>query len=84
MIEVHLYGGLRRHAAQAGPHQASVAWVDLPEGTVAQALARLHIERSAVSNVFVNGRYDAAPWERRVRSGDRVGVFPADMRLLYV
>lgn len=84
MIEVHLYGRLRRLAPQSGVHRPSIAWVDLPEGTVAQALAVLGIERAAVGNIFVNGRYDAQPWDRTVRSGDRLGVFPTDMRMLYV
>ena len=84
MIEVHLYGRLRRLAPQSGVHRASIAWVDLPQGTVAQALAVLGIERAAIGNIFINGRYDAAAWERAVQSGDRLGVFPSDMRMLYV
>lgn len=84
MIEVHLYGRLRRHAAQAGVWQPSVARVDLPEGTAAEVLGTLGIDPSAVGNIFINGRYDPAAVERTVRSGDRLGVFPRDMRLLYV
>lgn len=84
MIEVHLYGWLRRHAAQSSVQRPSIAWVDLPEGTVAQVLGILGIERQAVGNVFINGRYDPAALERIVRSGDRIGVFPTNMRMLYV
>lgn len=84
MIEVHLYGGLRRHAAQAAVHRPSVAWVDLTEVTVAEAIAALGIDRAAVSNIFINGRYERAPWEGVIRSGDRLGVFPSDMPMLYV
>ncbi len=84
MIEVHLYGLLRRHAARSSVHEPSIAWVDLPEGTVAEVLEALGVERRAVSNVFINGRFDPAALERTVRSGDRVGVFPTNMRMLYV
>ncbi len=84
MIEVHLYGRLRRLAAQSGVHRPSITWVDLPEGTVAQVVEALGIDRAEVSNVFVNGRYDPAALDQTVRSGDRIGLFPPDMRMLYV
>lgn len=84
MIEVHLYGRLRRLAAQSGVHRPSVTWVDLPVGTVAQVIEALGVEPEAVSNVFVNGRYDPAALDQTVRSGDRIGLFPPDMRMLYV
>lgn len=84
MIEIHLYGRLRRLAAQSGVHRPSVTWVDLPEGTVAQVIEVLGVEREAVGNIFVNGRYDPAALDQTVRSGDRIGLFPPDMRMLYV
>jgi hypothetical protein len=84
VIEVHLYGRLRRLAAQSGVHRPSIVWAGIEEGPVAQVLEALGIDRSAVGNIFINGRYDPAALERTVRSGDRLGVFPRDMRLLYV
>ncbi len=84
MIEVHLYGRLRRLAAQSGVWRPSITWVDLPEGTVVQVIVALGIDLAEVSNVFVNGHYDAAALDRTVRSGDRIGLFPPDMRMLYV
>jgi len=84
LIEIHLYGRLRRLAAQSGVHRPSVTWVDLPEGTVAQVIEVLGVEREAVGNIFVNGRYDPAALDQTVRSGDRIGLFPPDMRMLYV
>lgn len=84
MIDVYLYGRLRRHAEQSSVHRPSIARVDLPEGTVAQVIEALGVERAEVGNIFVNGRYDHAAWERTVRPGDRLGVFPRDMRMLYV
>jgi hypothetical protein len=84
LIEVHLYGRLRRAAAQSGVHRPSVAWVDMTEGTVAQVLEALGLDRAEVGNLFINGRYTYAAVDLTVRSGDRVGVFPTDMRMLYV
>lgn len=84
MIEVHLYGQLRRAAAQSGVHRPSITWVELQEGTVAQILASLGLEQAEVGNVFINGRYVYAALDLTLRSGDRVGIFPANMRMLYV
>lgn len=84
MIEVHLYGGLRRLAPQSAVYRPSTVRVDRSEATVAQVLAALGLDRAAVGQVFINGRYEAAPFEQLVHSGDRVGVFPPNMRMLYV
>jgi hypothetical protein len=50
-------------------------------GTVADALRRLDIAAAEVGNVFRNGRL--AEVGDVVRAGDRLGVFPSDMSLLY-
>jgi len=84
LIEVHLYGRLRRLAAQSGVWRPSIAWVDLQEGTVAQVMEALGVGPEEVSNIFINGRYDPAAPDQTVRSGDRIGLFPPDMRMLYV
>jgi len=84
LIEVHLYGRLRRLAVQSDVYRPSTVCVDLSETTVAQVLAALGLECAAVGHVFINGRYHAAPCDQVVRSGDRLGVFPPDMRMLYV
>jgi hypothetical protein len=83
LIEVHLYGRLRRLAAQSDVHRPSTVRVDQGEATVGQVLAALGLDQAAVGQVFINGRYYAAPFEQVVRSGDRLGVFPPDMRMLY-
>jgi hypothetical protein len=83
LIEVHLYGRLRRLAAQSDVHRPSTVRVDQGETTVAQVLAALGVDRAAVGQVFINGRYHAAPFEQILHPGDRLGVFPPDMRMLY-
>jgi len=83
MIEVHLYGKLRRFAADEDPTSASVAEVPWQTGdTVSDVVDRLgipHIELG--SNKFLNGRY--ADMTTAVHDGDRLGLFPDDMQLLY-
>jgi hypothetical protein len=83
LIEVHLYGRLRRVAPQSGVYRPSTVRVDQCETTVEQVLAALGLDRTAVGQVFINGRYEAAPFGQVVRPGDRLGVFPPDMRMLY-
>jgi hypothetical protein len=83
MINVHLYGKLRRFAEDATPTSQSV--VDLewqPGDTVRRVIERLGVPIEDLgSNLFLNGRY--ADFESRVENGDRLGLFPDDMQLLY-
>jgi len=57
LIEVRLFGDLRRHFPD--PASPSGTVLQLPNGdgeTVGQVLARMGIELQEVSNVFLNGR----------------------------
>ena len=83
MIEVHLYGKLRRFSDDADPKSQSVALVQYqPEDTVGRIVDRLGISVSELgSNIFLNGKY--ANLESSVQDGDRLGLFPDDMQLLY-
>ncbi len=83
MVEVHLYGKLRRFAAEQDPAGLSIVHVPAREGdTVRQVLERLGIPLEEVgSNIFLNWQYSAL--SRRVRDGDRLAIFPDDMQLLY-
>jgi molybdopterin converting factor small subunit len=85
MVEVRLYGRLRRFAQNPEVTAESIAWVPVEgEVKVAEVLRRLGIDpEKEVSNIFINGRYSYDARERMVRSGDRVGVFPKDMAMLY-
>ena len=49
--------------------------------TICDVLAHLGIGPAEVSNLFLNGELSAPT--RRVRGGDRLGIFPSDMALLY-
>lgn len=83
MIEIHLYGKLRQFADDSATTSQSIAWVSWQPGdTVGDVVDRLGIQRTELgSNLFLNGRY-ANP-ESSVQSGDRLGLFPDDMQLLY-
>jgi molybdopterin converting factor small subunit len=85
MVEVRLYGRLRRFAQDPRVTADSIAWVPLEgQATVEEVLRRLGIDPDAeVSNIFVNGRYSPEARRMVVRGGDRVGVFPKDMAMLY-
>ena len=57
MIEVRLFGDLRRHFPD--PTSPSGTVLHLPNGdgeTVGQVLARMGIDLQEVSNIFLNGR----------------------------
>lgn len=85
MVEVRLYGSLRRFAEDAAASTESIAHVPWREGdTVEAVLRRLGIDPDReVSNIFVNGRYHYGARQLKVADGVRLGVFPRNMSLLY-
>jgi len=83
MIDVHLYGKLRRFSDNPDARSASVVHLQWMEGdTVGRLIERLGVPVDELgSNLFLNGRY--ATLDAAVSDGDRVGLFPDDMQLLY-
>ena len=83
MVEAHLYGKLRRFTDNQDPTRDSVVAVPINDGdTIQDIIRRIGIPLKEVgSNIFLNGEYSAL--ERKVKDGDRLGVFPDDMQLLY-
>ena len=83
MIEVHLYGKLRRFTDNQDPSRDSVIYIPVQEGdTIAHIVRRIGIPQESLgSNIFLNGEYSTL--RRKVKDGDRLGVFPDDMQLLY-
>ncbi|MEN6369372.1 MAG: hypothetical protein ABFD77_06700 [Thermotogota bacterium] len=83
MIDVHLYGKLRRFAPGGSPKSDSVVSVPHREGdTVGSVVARLGIPDADLgANLFVDGHY--ADRHSPVPDGARLGLFPDDMQLLY-
>ena len=83
MLEVHLYGKLRRFTDNQDPARDSIVYVPVKDGdTIKDITQRIGIPPEELgSNIFLNGEYSAL--ERRVTDGDRLGIFPDDMKLLY-
>ena len=84
MIEVHLYGKLRRFTDSQDPAHDSIIYTSVEEGdTIEDIIRHIGIPLEAVgSNLFLNGEYSALG--RKVKDGDRLGVFPNDMQLLMI
>jgi molybdopterin converting factor small subunit len=83
LIEVHLYGKLRRFSDNLDPTQDSIVNLPVEEGdTIEDIIKRIGIPMEELgSNIFLNGEYSEL--ERRVKAGDRLGIFPDNMQLLY-
>ena len=83
MIAVHLYGKLRQYAEEKDATRESVVRLPVQEGdTIGDVAARLGIEREEMGrNIFLNGQLSTS--SRKVEDGDRLGLFPPDMSLLY-
>jgi hypothetical protein len=81
-VDVQLFGALaaRFGAVSAFSPACRAVPVD-PDARIGDVLAALGIDRAEVSHLFLNGQYSAPT--RRVRAGDRLGVFGRDMALLY-
>jgi len=83
MIEIHLYGRLRRFADKQEANTDSVLRMPAQAGeTIGDLVDRIGIPREEIGrNIFLNGKLSALT--RPVDSGDRLGLFPTDMTLLY-
>ncbi len=83
MIEVHLYGKLRRFTDNLDPSRESITKVKTKkDDTIIDIARRIGIPDTELGpNIFLNGEYSALT--RRVKNGDRLGLFPDDMVLLY-
>ncbi|HDQ70758.1 MAG TPA: hypothetical protein ENN19_01535 [Chloroflexi bacterium] len=74
MLEIHLYGSLRRYAPDPRPDRESVARLELhPEETVGTMLERLSISPDEIYHIFLNGallstRNSMAPWLKYQKS----------------
>jgi hypothetical protein len=83
VLEVHLYGKLRRFAEGKEPTQDSIVRVKVTEGeTIEDVVHRIGIPLEELgANIFLNGGYSVLT--RKVTPGDRLGLFPDNMQLLY-
>ena len=84
MIEVHLYGKLRRFTNNEDSTRDSIAYIPVEEGdAIKDTIRRIGIPIEEVgSTIFLNGEY--SPLERKVKGGDRLGIFPHNMAMIIV
>jgi molybdopterin converting factor small subunit len=83
MIEVHLYGKLRKYAEQKSPLRESVIFVKvLEDDSIQNIVDRLGIPFNELSTtIFLNGEYSGL--HRKVKDKDRLALFPDNMILAY-
>ena len=83
MIAVHLYGKLRRFSGDPDPRRKAVIRVEVANGeTIVDVVHRIGIPLEDLGrNIFLNG--EVSLLERGVKEGDRLGLFPDDMQLIY-
>jgi molybdopterin converting factor small subunit len=81
MIEVHLYGLLREIVPGSQASEDTILHIEARENEeFHQFVRRLGLESTDISDCFINGRL--ARKSDRIKSGDRVGLFPYNMRLI--
>jgi hypothetical protein len=81
-VDVYLYGALRHRFTTSSGYQPLHLQVTVGRSdTIRGVLASLAIEPDEIAHLFLNGQYSATG--RRVRPGDRLGIFGRDMALLY-
>jgi molybdopterin converting factor small subunit len=83
-IQLKIFGDLRKKVQQnVEPHGVPITLsLDASEiENIADILEKFSIEKKETSHIFVNGIY--AGFTKKVKEGDRVGIFPKNMGLLY-
>jgi len=85
MIEIHLYGKLRRFSEQKSPLRESVIHLEVLEGdsinSIVNRVGIPIIELGSARSIFLNGEFSGL--QRSVKDGDRLGLFPDNIQLLY-
>ena len=83
MIEIHLFGKLRRFSEQKSPLRESIVLLEARDGdSIRSIVERIGIPLNELGrNIFLNGEYSGL--DRPVKDRDRLGIFPDNMQLLY-
>ncbi len=81
MIEIHLYGKLRKLVEGSSASDDTLMLLDFEEEeTFRELIERIGIEKNKIGDCFVNGLL--AREDDLIRDGDRVGLFPFNMVLI--
>lgn len=84
-IRIKLYGDLKEKAPQfnIGKGVPSTLNIEIDNfKTVLDILNKFSMEKNEISHVFVNSKYSGL--EKEVKNGDRIGIFPKRMGVLFV
>ncbi len=84
-IKVKLYGDLREKAPQHNSNAGAPSTLNLEDNeieTVFDILKKFNIKETEISHIFVNHKYSKL--QKEVKNGDRVGLFPKNMGLIFV
>ena len=84
-IKLKFYGDLREKVKQLSNENGLPSTLDIETDgitTVIDILDKFSITQEEISHIFVNNKYSGAGKE--VKNGDRIGIFPKRMGLLFV
>jgi len=84
VIKVKLYGDLRKKEPQQNSFEGAPSTMNIEDDgieTIFDILKKFSIEETEISHIFVNHKYSGPGKE--VRDGDRVGLFPRNMALIF-
>jgi len=82
LVFVYLYGKFRKKVPGYTVDGDCVLPLEAGnEETIASVLKRLDISQDEVSHLFLNHQYSGL--SRKVRDGDRLAIFPLEMKLIY-
>jgi len=83
-VHLRIFGDLRKKVQQNLEPGAAPLTLNLNSSevkTISDILEKFSIEKNETSHIFVNSVY--AGFSKKVKDGDRVGIFPKNMSLLY-
>ncbi len=82
---VKLYGDLREKTLQFNGYHGVTSTLNIEINDIKHVLDildKLNINKTEISHIFVNSKYSGL--EKEVKNGDRIGIFPKRMGLLFV
>lgn len=84
-LQVKLYGDLKTKVNHKGIDVGTPSTLNIEDESieiVSDILKKLVIRESEISHIFVNGKYSELG--RKVKNGDRIGLFPRRMALIFL
>jgi len=82
---IKLYGDLRKKVDNLPSYHRETNTLNIEINNIKNVLDildKLRINKEEISHIFVNNKYSKL--EKEVKNGDRVGIFPKRMAILFV